>query len=198
MPRTSCARRAFFARRGRILAANQRARVLLSAATMNDATTQSTETKNDDLRALLGKHHHDIGLVLDDLLDAFETDNGPWAARCFATLEEQLRAHFALEEEHVFPVLDRTEHAEVIGLRAEHADMRAQLAALGVALDLHAARLTRIARFVDTLRAHAAREDALAYRLAATTLPTSARTHVIDRLQTLFAKLATRRSARGG
>ena len=101
---------------------------------MTDTTTAAgVTTTGVDLRTILGRHHHEIGLLLDELLDAFETDNGPWAARCFTVLEDQLNAHLALEEEHVFPLLERTEAAEVIALRAEHAGIRTQLGALCIA-----------------------------------------------------------------
>ena len=64
----------------------------------------------------------------------------------------------------------------------EHARIRQLLGELGVGVDLHLVRLELAREFIDFLRAHARREEALLYRWAASDLNAAARAAVAQRL----------------
>lgn len=73
-----------------------------------------------------------------------------------------LEEHLRIEEERYFPrwVGERPEAAPTVAeLRREHQAIRAQVAGLGVDIQLHEIRAERIEAFVAALRDHARRED---------------------------------------
>ena len=74
--------------------------------------------------------------------------------------------------------LSRPEEAR--GFKTEHEQIRAQLMDMGVDLDLHCLGKDQVQAFVDSLRAHASREDALLYPWAARRLSADAATSVTD------------------
>jgi len=145
-------------------------------------TIPATDPGTDDLRTLLGREH--------------ELLNATWCAECFSELEQRLQAHMALEEEQIFPGLERVDATEANALRAQHASIRSQLAALAVAVDLHTAQAGPIRDLVRTLREHASREDALAYRWADANIDprsgASLRTRVRERIASLAERARTR------
>ncbi|MFO0685363.1 MAG: hemerythrin domain-containing protein [Sandaracinus sp.] len=147
----------------------------------------------------MGEEHARLRALLEQVLDAFDTNNPAWAASSYAELERTLSEHLATEEEHVFPLLSERAPRELEALQTEHAEIRKRLAALGVAVDLHAVRADAIHEFVALLRDHAAREDALAYRHADDALESSVRRRVIarlrQRLESLTGREAVPRSA---
>jgi hypothetical protein len=84
----------------------------------------------------------------------------------------------ALEEKHLLPLLQQQDALEVEGLLKEHEDIRAKLAELGVGVDLHEIRVQTVSDFVEQLRRHARREDALAYRWAQQNVPAAQQTEI--------------------
>lgn len=92
-----------------------------------------------------------------------------------AFLDRDVAAHFALEEEVLFPVLARhpalAEGPVAIMLR-EHALFRAQLGLLGDAVDRRdvPAQTAAVVALVALLRAHIAKEDGVLFELARATL----------------------------
>lgn len=146
--------------------------------------------ESDELRAVLRREHEALNQLFADVVDAFETNNGTWAARCFGELEKQLEAHLAMEEKHLFPALERIDPAEARTLRREHSAIRAQIASLGVGVDLHATRAAEISELIAILRVHAAREDALLYPWAEANVTGSTRTTMLERVRERLATLA--------
>jgi polyisoprenoid-binding protein YceI len=98
---------------------------------------------------------------------------GAWRA-----FEVELLRHFEDEEVHIFPAFAQQRPADARALLADHERIRASLTGLGVDLDLHCLPAERIADFVDTLRAHARREDDVLYPWAAHRLSDAARDRI--------------------
>jgi hemerythrin-like domain-containing protein len=120
--------------------------------------------------------------LFEKVLTAFEADAQDEAARLWTAFERGLRAHFELEELHILPELAKVDAAESAALLAEHAQLRSKLGELGVGVDLHLTRQGAVADFIATLKAHAAREDALMYRFAQTSMPERTRATLRSRL----------------
>lgn len=110
--------------------------------------------------------HAEIDTLFDDTIAAFRSGDRDEAAAMFGVFERRLEAHLKTEDELLLASLRREHPADADALAADHAGIRAKLAELGVDVDLHLCRADWIAAFVDMLKAHAGREDALLYRWA--------------------------------
>ena len=119
------------------------------------------------VRAAMMADHAGIATLFDDVVAAFRSGDRDEAAAMFAQFEQRLEAHLALEDQLLLPPLRAAHPDEVAALAEDHRKIRARLAELGVGVDLHFTRASWVAAFVDSLRAHAQREDALLYRWAA-------------------------------
>ena len=118
------------------------------------------------IHARLAMDHHDLEVLLEQLICAYETDDREIAAGAYAALEHMLAAHLEAEEQLLFPDFAREEPDEVRRLREDHRRIRMRVEELGIGVDLHATRIGAIRELVQLLRAHAARENALLYRWA--------------------------------
>jgi hemerythrin superfamily protein len=136
-----------------------------------------------DLRGRMIADHRRLEGLFRELQVAFEMDAPTSDLRALWTqLDAGLSAHMQAEEEVVLPELARVDPDEAKALRAEHDELRRKLLELGVGVDLHVVR-ERIAReFLDTLRAHAEREDELLYQWAAAKLEPRAQESLLSRL----------------
>ena len=150
----------------------------------------------DDLQSLLSSEHARLRALFSDVIDGFESGHPEAAAQLFTALEASLVEHLQLEEEHVFPGLERVDRAEATALRAQHAEIRTKLTELGIGVDLHVTRATAIRDLVRMLDAHAAREDVLAYRWAAANLSEPIRATLRARVKERLASLAEHMRAR--
>jgi len=119
-----------------------------------------------DLRNLLALDHSRLEQQFDALIATFESDAHADAARMWSDFAAELQHHFALEEKHVFPEFAKVAKAEVATLAYEHAELRDKLRQLCAGVNAHITRAEAIADFIQTLRLHAKREDALVYRWA--------------------------------
>lgn len=131
---------------------------------------------------LLVDHQH-----LEALFSQLLTDMhaGEWSV-CQGTwsrFERELLEHMAAEEALVLPSFERVNPEETARLREEHTLVRSLLTDLGVRLELHAVKEEHVEHFIESLRSHAAREDALLYRWAAQLHP--------DLKKALFDRLAS-------
>jgi hypothetical protein len=120
---------------------------------------------------LLLENHQHIDLLLDRLRAAVHADDREATAKRWAEAEKVILKHLDVEEALVFPALRPEHEGEIAALRREHGSIRSGLAELGLALEIHTLRSEAIESFCATLRAHAAREDALAYVAADRALP---------------------------
>lgn len=149
----------------------------------------STEMTSSIGERLLADHHHFDALFSRLLADMhageWRTCQGTWSR-----FERELLEHMAAEEALVLPAFELVNPAETARLREEHATVRRLLADLGVRLELHAVKEEHVQRLVESLRSHAAREDALLYRWAAQLAP--------DLQRALFDRLAPHGVSSGG
>jgi hemerythrin-like domain-containing protein len=125
----------------------------------------------EGLRALLARDHRELDQLFDALPNALRADAREDALRLWAAFDDGLCRHMALEEKHILPALRRQNAEEVARLSREHDEIRAKLAELGVGVDLHAISAQIVSDFIEQLRSHAQREEALAYRWAEANLP---------------------------
>lgn len=116
------------------------------------------------LRERLARDHERLDQVFEQLLAALRADAREDVLRLWTLFDDGLCRHMALEEQYLLPELERQEPREAAWIARDHADMRAKLAELGVGIDLHQVPAELVADFIDELRQHALREDAIAYR----------------------------------
>lgn len=110
--------------------------------------------------------HHELASLFERLRDAFAADAREDTQTLWTELQRRLGAHLDAEETLLFPRFKEVDPKEVDALLAEHVRLRAQLEELGVGVDLKLVREPVAKAFLDTLDAHAKREDALLYRWA--------------------------------
>jgi len=115
---------------------------------------------------LLLRDHQRMDELMERLLD--DIHRGEWSVcqSTWSTFERQLLQHFEAEETFLLPALDAESPEETAALRTEHANVRRLLADMGVRIELHTLREEHVRRFIEMLKAHAAREEALLYRQA--------------------------------
>lgn len=129
----------------------------------------------ESLRALLTREHRELDQLFEALLEALQADARQDALRLWTAFDDGLCRHMALEEKELLPRLQEENPREVEALLAEHAQIRTKLIDLGVGVDLHEMHVQTVSDFIEELRRHAKREDALAYRWAEKNLPAAAR-----------------------
>ena len=115
------------------------------------------------LRKLMNEDHARLELLFQVLLNALEGANQPTLQRVWCDFERGLMTHLLAEERHLLPLVETEYPVDAERLRREHAAIRALVADLGVATDLHLLRKDKAAELVETLRSHAGWEDATLY-----------------------------------
>lgn len=103
---------------------------------------------------------------LSELIAAYESGDREIAASAFDRTEQEVRAHLAVEDQHLLPELARVDPSGANRLRGEHAALRGLLEELAVGVQLHQVRIGAIRELARRLRSHAEREDAVLYRWA--------------------------------
>ncbi len=138
----------------------------------------------NSLYTFMTDNHARLEMQFERLLDAMAAGS-PDARELWTELDHGLLAHMEAEERYVIPAFASVDHAGAREILDDHAQIRAQLLDLGVAMDLHRLRFETSREFIRILRSHAAREDNLLYRWADTRLDeqlsNSARRHAMAR-----------------
>lgn len=147
---------------------------------MSAAQTPPSDVRS--LRTLLLREHAELDALFDRLLAAVDADATSAAAKLWSEFDTQLRAHLELEEQCILPAFGRSHPSDAAEIQAEHAQIRAALLELGIGVDLHLARADMVARFIDLLRRHAAREDTSMYKWSDENLEPLERSTVLERL----------------
>jgi hemerythrin-like domain-containing protein len=142
------------------------------------------------LRRILNDDHAAIQAVFERAIGALRGDDLALRERIWLELDERLRAHMTLEEEHVFPELERIDRAEVHALTAEHCRIRALLRELDIDLELSLGAESMLMELAELLHAHVARENALLYRWCDESLSEGARDALRGRLARTLAQAA--------
>jgi hemerythrin superfamily protein len=143
---------------------------------------------NDHDRAVkvqdaLRDDHHRLDALFEMLLNAVHVDDSALADTIWTEFERSVLDHLEVEEEHMIPLLARETPEEAEGILAEHRKLRTLLAELGVALEIHLVREATVEELIGSLRAHAAREEALLYRWAETALADERKAHILERIR---------------
>jgi hypothetical protein len=81
-------------------------------------------------------------------------------------LEHRLLAHMDVEEQFLLPLVAATHEAAIERALADHVRIRGLVAALGVAIELNAAREPAIEELMQILHIHSEHEDRMLYRFA--------------------------------
>lgn len=102
--------------------------------------------------------------------------------------------HGLSEDTIILPGFEGHAPAEAHALGLEHAAIRKLLLQLGIEVELHLVRLETVKHLIDTLHAHAAREDAWMYPWAQVYLPLSARRQLFVRIGRSLRVLAALRA----
>jgi hemerythrin-like domain-containing protein len=142
----------------------------------------STEVSSPTLREHFLADHRRLDALFERLLDAFEADDQIEIRRLWGLLEPTLLAHLEAEEQHLMPAFNRVAEQSARELLAEHEDLRKRVADLGAALDIHIVRLEAARAFIEVLREHARKEDALLYRWADENVDASKKARLLERL----------------
>jgi hemerythrin-like domain-containing protein len=142
----------------------------------------NNEKTSEGLRARLVQDHQELDQLFQALLSALRADARDETGRLWAAFDDGLSRHMAVEEQEILPLLRAHAPQEVVALCDEHDEIRAKLAEFGVAVELHEVCIPLVADFIEQLRSHAQREEALGYRWAEASLPASEQQHVRARL----------------
>jgi hypothetical protein len=145
-------------------------------------------------RLLLPEHHDEIVAACKDLEAAMHSDDPDVLQARYRTFEDSVLEHLAAEEEQILPAYATYAPADAFKIREQHAQLRRQMAAVGVDLELHSVRSTTLVRLVNTLLDHARHEDEQMYPWAVANLPLHSRRQLFVRLGRSLQRLARRRS----
>lgn len=141
----------------------------------------------------LGDHRR-LELIFEQVLAAIAEDDREALALAWLDFEVGLLTHLKAEERYLIPSLLNSSPRDAQAIVTEHQHIRTRLADLGAAVDLHTLRLEAAKGFIDELRAHARREDALLYRWADESLAAGERTSLFAALSQSVRKAILRDS----
>jgi len=115
---------------------------------------------------LLPEHHRVLDERLDRIIVGAHVRDAAELRAEWSDFERELLRHLEYEEAEMLPGFAADSPAEARAILAEHADIRATLADLGLRLDLHLLRSEAVEAFVHQLKAHASRENDMLYAWA--------------------------------
>jgi hypothetical protein len=104
--------------------------------------------------------------------------------------ERAVLEHLEAEEGPLLPAYAAHAPQDASAIRDEHAAIRKLLFRIGVEVELHLVRLETLQTLIDTLHAHAAREDVSMYPWAQVHLPLSAQGRLFVRIGRSLRELA--------
>ncbi len=133
-------------------------------------------------RAMLANDHARLDRLFSHLVAAFRSGDRDAIQALWTSFDEGLTAHLDAEERYILPLFEHEHPREAAELHAEHGTFRRKLADLSVGVDLHMVNTGMTAQFVELLRAHARREDALMYQWADRYLDQEGRSSIAVRL----------------
>jgi hypothetical protein len=133
-------------------------------------------------RLLLADHHREIEDACSALLAIAYEDCLRAVVEQYRALERAVLEHLEAEESVILPDYAAHDPEAASAIRDEHAAIRKLLFRIGVEVELHVVRLETLQRLIDTLHAHAAREDVSMYPWAQVHLPLSAKRRLFVRI----------------
>jgi predicted amidohydrolase YtcJ len=154
--------------------------------------TQASPDETANIQVWLARDHERLDALFERLLSAFHANARSELCRLWAEFDSRLRAHLALEEEHILPEFAKVDPGEARSIAEEHVHIRRLLTELDIAVDLHLVGEQTVDALIKLLRAHARREDALMYRWAASHVEPAAQRTIIADFRRALAKLIGR------
>lgn len=136
-----------------------------------------------ELLVALKKDHAALETHFRRVLASFRSGELDLVRNAWLQMEADLRAHLCSEEEFMLPAFERSAPHEAAAVREQHEQIRKQLDALGIQLDLHTLSASAADVFLNTLREHANHEEVTLYQWAAQELSDENRRSVLDRLR---------------
>lgn len=133
-------------------------------------------------RLLLADHHGEIDAACRALLVATYQDDPRALIEQYRRFERATLDHLAAEDELILPAYAEHDPADAGAIRDEHFAIRQLLYRVALDVELHVVRAEGLKRVIDTLRAHAAREDASMYPWAQVHLPLSVKRKLFVRI----------------
>ena len=133
-------------------------------------------------RILLADHHRELETACSALLGCAYEGCPRTLIKQYRKFERAVREHLDAEETIILPAFAAHAPEEARSLGLEHAAIRKLLLQIGVEVELHLLRLETVKHLIETLHAHAAREDAWMYPWAQLHLPLSARRQLFVRI----------------
>lgn len=126
------------------------------------ATTQPQATLATFLRA-----DHDVfGDMTERIIQTVVEGDREDVSDAVSALEAAILSHLEGEEREVIPRYAQHDPVEAAALLREHAAIRKKLTELDISTDLHLVRADALRLLLDSLQAHARRENAGLYRWA--------------------------------
>jgi hemerythrin superfamily protein len=145
-----------------------------------------TAAQCETIRRTLAAHHRRLESMLDAVLAAVRVGDCRDARTQWSVLDTQLTAHLRYEESELFPKLEHFDRAAVTKLRAEHEQLKNDIAELGASIDLKEVSEPNVKCIFDRLREHAGHEEALLYPWVDSHVPLTER--VRDSLRRIAGK----------
>lgn len=132
---------------------------------------QTFQTESESaLYLFMNASHRAIEAEYEKLAAALRADDRDGIHARWVALESRLLAHFEAEERFLLPAFAKSDRLEAVDLLREHGKFRERILELGIAVELHHIRVEMVEDLARALREHAAREESLLYRWAATQL----------------------------
>ena len=119
--------------------------------------------KLSSLESMLAGEHHRLDRAFQAIVTRAQGGDYQEIEREWLAFQSALLQHLDAEEKNLIPALAKDRPGEAQTLLDEHANIRIKLLQLGVDLDLHCLRAERVEAFVETLSAHAHREENIFY-----------------------------------
>ncbi len=150
----------------------------------------SVEPRDDEVHAevanspdlLLAEHHRATEQACTALLARRYSDDPLELVAHYRSFEHALLEHLAAEDELILPAYAEHAPTEAQAIRDDHAAIRKALNRIGLEVELHVVRAHSVNELVDSLRAHAAREDTVMYPWAQVHLPPVTRRQLFLRI----------------
>lgn len=131
---------------------------------------------------LLPDHHLEIEKACSALLACAYADDSRDLIGRYRAFEHALLEHLDAEEDTMLSAYCEAHPADGACLRSQHTELRKQLFAVGVEVELHTVRVETLQRLLAALRRHAELEDETLYRWADRHLAPTNQREVTERI----------------
>lgn len=130
------------------------------------ATQTRTMNPQAQLPRFLREDHDVLAGLTEKILQTIIEGDREDVSDAVTALEASILTHLEGEERELIPRYARENPTEAAALLADHATIRRRLTELDVSTDLHLVRADSLRLLLESLRAHAERENAGMYRWA--------------------------------